>query len=285
MVNSVHSSALGGTNVNTQNTTDSSTNYNAVLDRFLGIFLDRMFSGYILNSQQGAISNPLALTGGAIMILPFLTSMMNGAHATQRAQERVLPPKPQPTLVDSLNTAESNLSKAQLRLDTTKLDTRRQIDEAAQKLGLNVSDNQQGPKKPSKDSARLNSLLKETDKKLKESPDDLRLQVKAQILKHSIGAGLSYDETQARIYDVSKKFDDLENNLSKISGSSTSPVSSGKLDRLKRFFSRSTPSVNPHKEALKKSLNNLEDSLAEIGIYDLDQVLGSQLKSAKKFVS
>jgi hypothetical protein len=51
MVNSVHSSALGGTNVNTQNTINSSFNYEAVLDKFLGIFLDRMFSGYILNSQ------------------------------------------------------------------------------------------------------------------------------------------------------------------------------------------------------------------------------------------
>ena len=285
MVSSVNSSAVGGTRVNTQNTIDSSINYDAVLDRFLGIFLDRMFSGGILNPLLGSSSNPLALTGGAIMLLPFLTSLMNGAHATQRAQERVLPPKPQPTLVDSLNDAESNLSEAKLRLDTTKLDARRQIDDAAQKLGLNVSDSQQGPKKPSKDSARLKSVLLETNKLLKKSPDDLRLQVKAQILKHSINAGLSYTETQARIYDVSKKFDDLESNLSKFSGSSSSPVSSGKLDKLKRFFSRSSSAVNPHKEALKQSLNNLEESLAEIGIYDLDQVLGSQLKSAKKFVS
>jgi hypothetical protein len=283
MVNSVHSSALGGTNVNTQNTINSSFNYEAVLDKFLGIFLDRMFSGYILNSQQGAISNPLALTGGAIMILPFLTSMMNGAHATQRAQERVLPPKPQPTLVDSLNTAESNLSKAQLRLDTTKLDTRRQIDEAAQKLGLNVSDNQEGPKKPSKDSARLNSLLKETDKKLKESPDDLRLKIKYQILQNAINNGLSYKEAQAQIFEISTKFDKLDTSLheANIAVQTTNPNG---FSRLFSWFKKAPAQADPSKARLQESLRSLETSLNELGIYDLNQILSEPLSSAKKSV-
>jgi hypothetical protein len=283
MVNSVHSSAVGGTNVNTQNTTDSSINYNAVLDRFLGIFLDRMFSGYILNPQLGASSNPLALTGGAIMILPFLTSMMNGAHATQRAQERVLPPKPQPTLVDSLNTAESNLSKAQLRLDTTKLDTRRQIDEAAQKLGLNVSDNQEGPKKPSKDSARLNSLLKETDKKLKESPDDLRLKIKYQILQNAINNGLSYKEAQAQIFEISTKFDKLDTSLheANIAVQTTNPNG---FSRLFSWFKKAPAQADPSKARLQESLRSLETSLNELGIYDLNQILSEPLSSAKKSV-
>jgi hypothetical protein len=242
-----------------------------------------MFSGGILNPLLGSSSNPLALTGGAIMLLPFLTSLMNGAHATQRAQERVLPPKPQPTLVDSLNDAESNLSEAKLRLDTTKLDARRQIDDAASKLGLNVSDSQQGPKKPSKDFARLKSVLTDTNKLLKKNPDDLRLKIKSQILKNAINNGLSYKEAQAQIFEISTKFDKLDTSLHEANIAVQTSNPNG-FSRFFSWFKKAPAQTDPSKARLQESLRSLETSLNELGIYDLNQILSGPLSSAKKSV-
>jgi hypothetical protein len=209
--------------------------------------------------------------------------MMNGAHATQRAQERVLPPKPQPTLVDSLNTAESNLSEAQLRLETTKQDTRRQIEDAASKLGLNVSDNQQVPKKSSKDFASLKSLLTDTNKLLKKSPDDLRLKIKSQILQNAINNGLSYKEAQAQIFEISTKFDKLDTSLheANIAVQTTNPNG---FSRLFSWFKKAPAQADPSKARLQESLRSLETSLNELGIYDLNQILSEPLNSAKKSV-
>ncbi len=91
---------------------------------------------------------------------------------------------------------------------TTRAGVQSEIELAASKLGLKVSGSKPGS--ATQDQTILKAQLKKVSSELKNKPDDIRLKIKSQILQNAINNGLSYKEAQVQIYEISKKFDNLD---------------------------------------------------------------------------
>jgi hypothetical protein len=229
---------------------------------------------------RGFSANPLALTGGAILLLPWLSSIIsNGGHFAPQQALRV-PPQPS-SLVDRLNHAESQVADAKNNLATTRAGVQSEIESAAGKLGLNVSGSKS--RSVTRDQKILKAQLTTVSAELKKNPEDIRLKIKSEILQNAINNGLSYREAHAQIYEISKKFDNLDICLqeAKIDVQTSHPKGFSKLFS---WFKKAPAQTDPSKARLQESLGSLEASLNQLGIYDLDRILSQPLSKAKKSV-
>ena len=247
----------------------------------LGSFIEAMTTlSSLTGGFRGFSANPLALTGGAVLLLPWLSSIIsNGVHFAPQQALRV-PPQPS-SLVDKLNQAESQVADAKSNLATTRAGVQSEIESAASKLGLNVSSSKS--RSVTQYQKILKAQLTKVSAELKKNPEDIRLKIKSQILQNAINNGLSYQSAQAQIYEISTKFDKLDTSLGEANLRVQTSNPKG-FSRLFSWFKKAPAQADPSKARLQESLQSLETSLNELGIYDLDQILSEPLSSAKKSV-
>jgi hypothetical protein len=284
MVKVVHGNEAGSVKSNVKNASNTApvveiSSKEAL--NILGSFIEAMTTlGSFSGGFRGFSANPLALTGGAILLLPWLSSIIsNGGHFTPQQALKV-PPQPS-SLADRLNHAESQVADAKTNLATTRAGVQSEIESAASKLGLNVSGSKS--RSVTRDQKILKAQLTKVSAELKKNPEDIRLKIKSQILQNAINNGLSYREAHAQIYEISKKFDNLDTCLqeAKIDVQTYHPKGFSKLFS---WFKKAPAQTDPSKARLQESLGSLEASLNQLGIYDLDRVLSQPLSTAKKSV-
>jgi hypothetical protein len=288
--------ASASTNRTTDSTTESQSSSTTIeitsneALQLIGAFIEAMtMLGTVSGAFRGFAANPLALTGGAALILPWLSSMISKDGQGQPELER----KPAPaakTLLENINSAEEIAAKANSDLEHAKTETRSQIEAAAAKLGLKVSDDKPEPtvviETKSSDHKVLEKALKEAKFELKNNPNDLRLQIKVKVLVNAINSGTSFEKAKQDIYAVSKNLDSIEENIAKINSSTPAPLKIARFSRLRSWFRAAPKQTNPHGEELKNNLAQLETRLASLGVYDLDRVLdqSSILQTARNVV-
>ncbi|MCE2929573.1 MAG: hypothetical protein LW817_08090 [Candidatus Caenarcaniphilales bacterium] len=258
--------------------------------QLIGAFIEAMtMLGTVSGAFRGFAANPLALTGGAALMLPWLSSMISKDGQGQQQLER----KPAPaakTLLENINSAEEIAAKANSDLEHAMTETRSQIEAAAAKVGLKVSDEKQEPEvlieTKSTDHKVLEKALKEAKFELKNNPNDLRLQIKVKVLVNAINSGTSFEKAKQDIYAVSKNLDAIEGNIAKINSSAPASLKIARFSRLRSWFRAAPKQTNPHGEELKNNLAQLETRLASLGVYDLDRVLdqSSILQTARNVV-